>query len=407
MSTITVNVSKAGLDPAVIVAGARGTFGQVKLEFQFSDDWNGLTRYIIFWTMRGDKILVPYLSGEIDIPAEVMAYGGASRFTVQGISLDQYGLVSSKLEVTGSLWVAYNPGENPRLEGKITPSTLELFLVQAEQYMIGKLEEWAESGRFTGPAGTAAGFGDPVATVNTLPAGSDAEVSVSASGSDTAKIFSFSFGIPKGEDGVATNVPDGLAKVGRRVYFTVNGVPVGEGVDIDGENFTVLGHYDTLSALRAAVPDPEVGDAYGVGTSVPYNVYVFDGVSRAWANYGPIGSGATVDTAMSSTSVNAVQNKVIKAYVDAAIPTVPSSLKNPFALTAYGQSYDGSAAVTLTADQEISESTADSTKPVSTKAVKDYVDAEIGDVDAALAEIGGIIGNVTANVTSQEQEETA
>jgi len=53
----------------------------------------------------------------------------------------------------------------------------------------------------TGATGAAAGFGTPTATANTLAAGSNATVSVTASGSNTSKVFAFTFGIPKGEKG--------------------------------------------------------------------------------------------------------------------------------------------------------------------------------------------------------------
>lgn len=52
-----------------------------------------------------------------------------------------------------------------------------------------------------GPVGQAAGFGTPTASASTLSAGSDATVSVTASGDSTQKVFSFSFGIPEGPRG--------------------------------------------------------------------------------------------------------------------------------------------------------------------------------------------------------------
>ena len=52
-----------------------------------------------------------------------------------------------------------------------------------------------------GDVGDAAGFGTPIATANTLNAGSNATVQVTASGEDTAKVFNFTFGIPKGDKG--------------------------------------------------------------------------------------------------------------------------------------------------------------------------------------------------------------
>lgn len=52
-----------------------------------------------------------------------------------------------------------------------------------------------------GPTGEAAGFGTPTATATTLDAGTPATVEVTASGADTAKVFAFKFGVPKGEQG--------------------------------------------------------------------------------------------------------------------------------------------------------------------------------------------------------------
>ena len=60
-----------------------------------------------------------------------------------------------------------------------------------------------------GQTGAAAGFGAPTIAVETLPAGSDATASVAASGDNTAKVFNFNFGIPKGADG--KNGTDGKA----------------------------------------------------------------------------------------------------------------------------------------------------------------------------------------------------
>ena len=52
-----------------------------------------------------------------------------------------------------------------------------------------------------GDPGTAAGFGTPTATATTLEPGQTATVNVETSGDNTAKIFKFTFGIPKGATG--------------------------------------------------------------------------------------------------------------------------------------------------------------------------------------------------------------
>ena len=58
---------------------------------------------------------------------------------------------------------------------------------------------------------------------------------------------------------------------------------------------------------------------------IEHPVYWHDGNGiRIWDGARPSGGGGiTVDTAMSNTSENAVQNKVIKSYVDSSIPTIP------------------------------------------------------------------------------------
>lgn len=71
-----------------------------------------------------------------------------------------------------------------------------------------------------------------------------------------------------------------------------------------GKDFQILGYYDTLTALRAAVTSPQPGVAYGVGTAAPYPIYIWDAVSQDWVNNGAIqgpagrsGKSARVNTA--------------------------------------------------------------------------------------------------------------
>ena len=180
------------------------------------------------------------------------------------------------------------------------------------------------------------------------------------------------------------NIPNGLAQVGDMVYLTINGSPYGTGASIVGKNFTILGGpYATVSALEAAITDPELGDAYSVGASEPYDIYIWNG--SAWINYGDIGP-ITVDSVMSDSSDNAVKNRVIKSYVDGK---VPSALKNPYALTVFGTSYDGSSPQNIPIDTTVSNS---SPNAIQNKAIKSYIDELVGDVDAAIALLYDLIG---------------
>lgn len=63
-----------------------------------------------------------------------------------------------------------------------------------------------------------------------------------------------------------------------------------------GKGFTVLGYYDTKAALDAAQKaTAAAGDAYGVGTAAPYDIYIFDGITGEFVNNGPL-QGAKGDT---------------------------------------------------------------------------------------------------------------
>ena len=58
--------------------------------------------------------------------------------------------------------------------------------------------------------------------------------------------------------------------------------------ELSGKDFQILGYYDSLEQLKQAVPSPGRGDAYGIGTSYPYDIYVYDGISKTWKNNGAI-----------------------------------------------------------------------------------------------------------------------
>lgn len=62
-----------------------------------------------------------------------------------------------------------------------------------------------------------------------------------------------------------------------------------------GKGFNILGYYTSVESLQSAHPAAEPGDAYGVGLSAPYEIYIWDGVNLAWVNNGII-QGAKGDT---------------------------------------------------------------------------------------------------------------
>lgn len=75
-----------------------------------------------------------------------------------------------------------------------------------------------------------------------------------------------------------------------------------------GNGFKILGYYSTVSALMSSVVSPSAGDAYGVGTSEPYDIYIFDGVTEKWLDNGQLQgakgeSGTTFTPSVSSDGI--------------------------------------------------------------------------------------------------------
>lgn len=129
-----------------------------------------------------------------------------------------------------------------------------------------------------------------IGSVTTGAPGTSAEVT----NSGTAKAAVLNFTIPQGPQGAKGDTgPRG---------------PQGE----TGEGFVVKGYFATLSALQSGVPSPSAGDAYGVGSAEPYDIYIWDGVNSAWVNNGPLqgaqgpqgapGSAATIEIGTVTTA---------------------------------------------------------------------------------------------------------
>lgn len=60
------------------------------------------------------------------------------------------------------------------------------------------------------------------------------------------------------------------------------------GASAVGDGIKILSHFDTLDELTTAITSPKPGDAFSVGSEVPYNLYIYDFMRESWRNYGPI-----------------------------------------------------------------------------------------------------------------------
>lgn len=165
----------------------------------------------------------------------------------------------------------------------------------------------------TGVPGAAAGFGTPSVTVETLPAESDATASVAASGDDAAKVFSFSFGIPKGTDG--QNGADGVSSY---TYVAYASDASGTGFSLTPTNAL---KYRAEIHTTTAIETPDAEDFAGA-TWVKYLGDDGDGAGDMLKSVydtnddGIVDHAATADTVGATTAAQ-VADAVSKAHAHA------------------------------------------------------------------------------------------
>lgn len=108
-----------------------------------------------------------------------------------------------------------------------------------------------------------------------------------------------------------------------------------------GSNLKILGHFDTVAELQASAPQ-NVGDAYSVGTTIPYHLYIFDGLRNEWINYGQIRA-ADISTRYVENQVIAVSawtqdTSSLAGYSYKAQITVSGATGDDFPIVAFNQS---------------------------------------------------------------------
>ena len=147
------------------------------------------------------------------------------------------------------------------------------------------------------------------ATATMLQSGADPTARVTES--DGAKVIELGIPAgpqgPKGETGEAGPKGDAGERgpQGPKGDPGQDGAPGKDGADgkdgaqgpkgDTGSGFAVLGYFATPAALEAAITLPYAGDAYGIGSAQPYDIYIWDGINSVWVNNGPL-QGAKGDT---------------------------------------------------------------------------------------------------------------
>ena len=137
----------------------------------------------------------------------------------------------------------------------------------------------------------------------------------------TAEWNNSNYVIPEGElvaeikeDGlVQLKIGNGLNKFSDLPYTAEKG-PQGE----QGTGLTIKGTHTNQTTLQSNVKNPSVGDAYGVGTSAPYDIYIYTN-DNVWRNFGKI-TGTDGKTPVKGEDYWTDEDKAeIQQYVEDAI----------------------------------------------------------------------------------------
>lgn len=127
------------------------------------------------------------------------------------------------------------------------------------------------------------------------------------SGSNTDAILNFT--LPKGDDGAAATIQVGTVTSGTSANVSNRGtssaaildfvLPKGDRGDV-GQGINILGDYASLSALQAAHPTGNPGNAYMVGATAPKDLYIWNAPTSSWVNEGAL-QGVKGDTGDAAT----------------------------------------------------------------------------------------------------------
>lgn len=293
METIKLNITKDKVSPDILEVGTKGSVGINFLEPSFSDAWNGMLVKAVFQPARGRAVEVAWYGKPIPVPWEVNRHSGTASVVFHGYIMENGELHERILTEPCQLIVLHTLNDAAVNGIKATPTMYEQMRQGLVEDINKALQAAKESGDFRGEQGVPGPVGpvgpsgvyilSPGETLEDVPENYDVVLSPwEASELELIERYIIAIYRTEGEGRPGeTDTYTVFFSDNTSIEYTVyNGA--------DGKSFRVLGYYDTLEELEAAVPSPEPGAAYGVGTSAPYDAYIYDAVSGTWVNNGNI-----------------------------------------------------------------------------------------------------------------------
>lgn len=381
----TLRADKYSLTPSEISIGTRGSYGEEILMFEFSPEWEGLTKKAVFYPVRGKAVAVLISGDGIYVPHEITRISGQAKLIVAGSFIGDGTNPRKIITEPVVMNVCSTYDDNGASAEKVTPDLYDQFLEDAGKVMSDKIKEAIADGDFKGEQGEP-GITPHIGENDNWFIG-DSDTGKTSRGIQGVKGDSGVFvkttasSTPKDEDtvmidltiaGDEISVPDGLYLNGRTLVLRCGDENVGNpvvlpsgggesGGGVDGYSPTVSftdiagGRRMTVTDVNGAhttdIMDGTNGvdgtngtngtDGRGIvsiertsgtgaaGSTDTYTITYTDNTTSTFTVVnGANGTGAdiTIDTAMSDTSVNPVQNKVIKAYVDGLIGDIDTAI---------------------------------------------------------------------------------
>jgi hypothetical protein len=291
-------VEKDRILPDAFEVGTEGSVGFDYIVPSFSAEWDGLFIKAVFQTVRGRRIEVVYTGDPVPVPVEVMRHSGDAGVIFSGYRLqesEEGNVVFPKIKTLPCrLTVLHTLEDDGANTIPSTPGTYEQLRAAVQEDLKKGLEEAAASGKFKGDPGEPGKQGKPgpmgPSAVYLMEEGENIEdvppeydVAIRLYGGEQLEIF---------DRGITAILrTDGNGSPGTfdtyTIFFSDNTIMQYEVYNgADGRGFRVLGYYNTFSDLEASVDYPNGGDAYGVGESAPYTIYIFDEINGVWVDNG-------------------------------------------------------------------------------------------------------------------------